>query len=94
MYVVCGSSTVTVFRELLQNADDACATECELRFATNATVAHEQCPLIPKPPTPDVNAMLTQWTFRNNGKPFSGDDWHRLRVRRNSLIEANCRRKP
>ncbi|KAL4402869.1 hypothetical protein ACI68E_000644 [Malassezia pachydermatis] len=73
------SAEFTVFRELLQNADDACATECELRFATNATVAHEQCPLIPKPPTPDVNAMLTQWTFRNNGKPFSGDDWHRLR---------------
>ena len=50
-------------RELLQNADDAGATDCELRFTTGAD-------------TPDA---LTQWTFRNNGKPFSGDDWHRLR---------------
>ncbi|WFD04595.1 hypothetical protein MOBT1_003308 [Malassezia obtusa] len=74
------SAEFTVFRELLQNADDAGATDCELRFATSATVAHAQAP----PPAaasavPDVAAPLTQWTFRNNGKPFSGDDWHRLR---------------
>lgn len=74
------SAEFTVFRELLQNADDAGATECELRFATNATVAHPHlAPATGVPSVPDVGAPLTQWTFRNNGKPFSHDDWHRLR---------------
>lgn len=63
----------------MQNADDAGATECELRFATSATVPHTQLPLTTKPSVPDTNALLTQWTFRNNGTPFSGADWNRLR---------------
>lgn len=74
------SAEFTVFRELLQNADDAGATECELRFATAATVSH---PALPEERgetgTPNVRAPLTQWTFRNNGQVFSHDDWHRLR---------------
>ncbi|WFD00824.1 hypothetical protein MYAM1_003577 [Malassezia yamatoensis] len=75
------SAEFTVFRELLQNADDAGATECELRFATNATVPHAHLPTHPNlsAKIADVSAPLTQWTFRNNGKPFNGDDWHRLR---------------
>ncbi|PKI83429.1 hypothetical protein MVES_002504 [Malassezia vespertilionis] len=75
------SAEFTVFRELLQNADDAGATDCELRFATSATVAHTLLPARtnPGPQVPDTTAPLTQWTFRNNGKPFSSDDWNRLR---------------
>lgn len=76
------SAEFTVFRELLQNADDAGATECELRFATSATVPHSLLPAhVPSAEkrAPDVTAPLTQWTFRNNGKPFSNDDWNRLR---------------
>lgn len=64
------SAEFTVFRELLQNADDAGASECELRF-TSAR-ARDGAVL-------DSSAPLTQWTFRNNGKPFSGADWQRLR---------------
>ncbi|WFD36491.1 hypothetical protein MCUN1_003371 [Malassezia cuniculi] len=63
------SAEFTVFRELLQNADDAGASECELRFSTGTASLTG----------PDASVPLTQWVFRNNGKPFSGDDWHRLR---------------
>lgn len=81
VYVTAALTTVTVFRELLQNADDAGASMCELRFATSATVPHAQLPphTGPVPTVPDTQAPLTQWTFRNNGAPFSGADWHRLR---------------
>ena len=64
------SAEFTVFRELLQNADDAGASECELRLVSEPR---------PIPHVPDTQALLTQWTFRNNGAPFSDDDWHRLR---------------
>lgn len=64
------SAEFTVFRELLQNADDAGASECELRLVSEPR---------PIPHVPDTQALLTQWTFRNNGAPFSDADWHRLR---------------
>ena len=28
---------------------------------------------------PDIKRTLKSWVFRNNGKPFNGDDWNRLR---------------
>ena len=79
----------TVFRELLQNADDAGANHCELRFESQR----------PQPPAsdtgssssgtgtgssaahllPDFKATLANWVFRNDGKPFGNDDWSRLR---------------
>ena len=76
------SAEFTVFRELLQNADDAGATECELRFATQATVPHARLDggaRAPPSAVPNTKVPLTQWTFRNNGKPFSPADWNRLR---------------
>ncbi|GAC95754.1 hypothetical protein PHSY_003330 [Pseudozyma hubeiensis SY62] len=71
----------TVFRELLQNADDAGATHCELRFesqrsqSTQSDVASTSASTL----LPDFKATLSNWVFRNDGKPFGNDDWSRLR---------------
>ncbi|KAJ1020756.1 hypothetical protein NDA16_004147 [Ustilago loliicola] len=79
----------TVFRELLQNADDAGATHCELRFesqrstseastsnnAADSTSSSSTSPNL----LPDFRATLSNWVFRNDGKPFGKDDWSRLR---------------
>lgn len=66
----------TVFRELIQNADDAGAESCELRFVTQHANTEDAAVQVP-----NLKATLKSWVFRNNGKPFSGDDWNRLRVR-------------
>ena len=69
----------TVFRELLQNADDAGATNCELRFETQKQPNDAiQAPTAP-PVLPDLKATLQNWVFKNDGKPFGKDDWSRLR---------------
>lgn len=77
----------TVFRELLQNADDAGATHCELRFESLEAQRSQSAPTsaVKSPITttstllPDFKATLTNWVFRNDGKPFGKDDWSRLR---------------
>ncbi|SPO26201.1 uncharacterized protein UTRI_02477 [Ustilago trichophora] len=63
----------TVFRELLQNADDAGATHCELRFESQRSQAASSSS------TATNDATLSNWVFRNDGKPFGKDDWSRLR---------------
>ncbi|CAO1635090.1 unnamed protein product [Sympodiomycopsis kandeliae] len=68
----------TVFRELIQNADDAGATHCQLRFETighdsNSSTNQES------PSEPNLKAKLKSWTFKNDGKVFGKDDWDRLR---------------
>lgn len=83
----------TVFRELIQNADDAGAQSCELRFlstkGSSSSSGGLEAPASSSPSSsgaldtaqiPDLKATLKSWVFRNNGKPFSGDDWNRLRV--------------
>ncbi len=60
------SSEFTVFRELLQNANDAGATEVEIIFYLDDTSGAS-------------SGQATTIEIRNNGKPFCADDWHRLR---------------
>lgn len=69
------SSEFTVFRELIQNADDAGAETCELRFNSQEynSASNEALEV------PNLKATLRSWMFRNNGKAFNGDDWNRLR---------------
>ncbi|KAG2107835.1 hypothetical protein BD769DRAFT_1500283 [Suillus cothurnatus] len=62
----------TVFRELLQNADDAGAGNFDIvfesphRYASNGT-------------TPDLNsAQVFKWLVRNDGAQFQDTDWKRL----------------
>ncbi len=77
----------TVFRELLQNADDAGATHCELRFESQRSQTatssgnHGSAGSSSTPSNllPDFKATLSNWVFRNDGKPFGNDDWSRLR---------------
>jgi hypothetical protein len=57
------SSDYTVFRELLQNANDAGATAVEIIYHQDTDSAQQ----------------ATVLEVRNNGKPFSADDWLRLR---------------
>ncbi|CAE6441272.1 unnamed protein product [Rhizoctonia solani] len=89
------SGEFTVFRELLQNADDAHATAAELRFDTKQHLTEQEQgaqtettllessvgPGLPKKPKlPDLKkANVDQWTFRNNGTPFRNEDWNRLK---------------
>ena len=84
----------TVFRELLQNADDAGANSCQLRFDTRADLGGDSITAVEsggsqeqaasnsskKSDPPDFTAPLHHWTFKNDGKVFGPDDWSRLRV--------------
>jgi hypothetical protein len=74
-----------VFRELLQNSDDAGARSAEIRFETEAYISQEKGD---NPPAdeprqdnlPDLKtAVVHQWTFKNNGSPFNNEDWNRLK---------------
>ncbi|KAJ8595100.1 hypothetical protein M405DRAFT_929750, partial [Rhizopogon salebrosus TDB-379] len=70
----------TVFRELLQNGDDAKATEVRIEFQTSDYAEHsvgandnanEINDTIP-------NLELFKWVVRNNGEHFKPSDWDRL----------------
>ncbi|KAI0670652.1 hypothetical protein C8Q78DRAFT_1037269 [Trametes maxima] len=83
------SGEFTVFRELLQNSDDASATAVEIHFETkeyserknkasdepvDSSAAPEDSGL------PDLKtALVHQWTFKNNGIIFRDEDWSRLK---------------
>ncbi|KAI0822620.1 hypothetical protein BC628DRAFT_1388241 [Trametes gibbosa] len=83
------SGEFTVFRELLQNSDDATATAVEIHFETkeyverkNRKVEVEAGSSMTLPPTelPDLKtAVVHQWTFKNNGMVFRDEDWSRLK---------------
>lgn len=76
------SGEFTVFREILQNADDARATAAQILFQTNCSSAQES--LIGNsessgtlPPLSDI--ILTGWAIKNNGEIFREEDWNRLK---------------
>ncbi|KAH7915898.1 hypothetical protein BJ138DRAFT_824538 [Hygrophoropsis aurantiaca] len=80
------SGEFTVFRELLQNSDDAQSTAVEIRFETEQYLrmkGGQDAPGINEQATdtfPDLKAThVAQWTFRNNGIAFRDEDWSRLR---------------
>lgn len=57
------ASPGAVYRELLQNSNDAGAKACEIRFRTI-----EQ----------NGKSIVSEVVYRNNGFPFRTQDWHRL----------------
>ncbi|KAJ3027400.1 hypothetical protein HDV00_011219 [Rhizophlyctis rosea] len=65
------SAEFTVFRELLQNSNDAGATEVQIHFQTNAATRRPS--LLGKGP------QVTTVIYKNNGRPFSDEDFGRLR---------------
>ncbi|KAH9824771.1 hypothetical protein DFH28DRAFT_941666 [Melampsora americana] len=69
----------TVFRELLQNADDASATEVEIKFLSS-TESDISSPAPSNEPLPDLKThKIARVVARNNGIPFREQDWSRLR---------------
>jgi len=82
------SGEFTVFRELLQNSDDAQSKAVEIHFETQSYVdrrnekqlqesqAQERRQLLP----PDLKtALVHQCVFKNNGIAFRDEDWSRLK---------------
>ncbi|KAF8513724.1 hypothetical protein BU17DRAFT_95084 [Hysterangium stoloniferum] len=74
------SGEFTVFRELLQNSDDAASKAVEIRFETkeylNGTKTDTPATVIKQI---DLKQPVHQWTFRNNGIVFREEDWSRLK---------------
>ncbi|KAJ6495551.1 hypothetical protein C8R47DRAFT_1213045 [Mycena vitilis] len=76
------SGEFTVFRELLQNSDDAQSKRVEIRFQTQADLNRDGQPNGPISiqPLPDLKtALCQQWIFKNDGLPFRPEDWSRLK---------------
>ncbi|KAI6097053.1 hypothetical protein F5141DRAFT_481577 [Pisolithus sp. B1] len=75
------SGEFSVFRELLQNSDDAGCDAAEIYFETAAFLG--QNPEAAADAGPHVlsdlkTTSVVQWTFKNHGQPFTKEDWHRL----------------
>ncbi|KAF8432206.1 hypothetical protein L210DRAFT_3763951 [Boletus edulis BED1] len=76
------SGEFTIFRELLQNSDDAQSRAVEIRFETAAYLDRrkrkEENHSVPLT-LPDLSSTpVTQWSFKNNGDVFTEKDWMRL----------------
>jgi hypothetical protein len=83
----------TVYRELLQNSDDAGATEVQLRFRT-APGDDDRDPLtVHEHDLPDLKTRkITNITVRNDGEIFSERDWGRLK--KIAEVSARVRQPP
>jgi hypothetical protein len=67
------SAEFTIFRELLQNSNDAGASSVIIEFTTN----QDKKPLLSFPWSKP--AIVDSIIYRNNGRPFSEEDFARLR---------------
>ncbi|TFK75311.1 hypothetical protein BDN72DRAFT_892280 [Pluteus cervinus] len=80
------SGEFTVFRELLQNSDDAQSKAVEIHFETQDYVDRRHGKHVQDVPEgsavdlPDLKTTpVCQWTFKNNGILFRDEDWNRLK---------------
>ncbi|KAF9650775.1 hypothetical protein BDM02DRAFT_3140374 [Thelephora ganbajun] len=79
------SGEFAVFRELLQNSDDAHSKAVEIRFKTGGYINRNGSNEGQAPPPlgerlPDLKTTLVyRWTFKNNGIIFRNEDWSRLK---------------
>ncbi|KAH8828511.1 hypothetical protein DL96DRAFT_1603553 [Flagelloscypha sp. PMI_526] len=70
------SAEFTVFRELLQNSDDAKSTAVQIRFET----PEHHSTLEGQSTLPDLKKVqAARWIFKNNGDVFTQADWSRLK---------------
>ena len=78
------SSVGAVYRELLQNSNDAEATVAEIYITTSNSSASENATSSVKNGNSSSNSnqhdLVTQVVYRNNGLPFRPQDWSRLRA--------------
>ena len=68
------SAEFTIYREVIQNANDAGATSVEIIFTYEARLKDATESSSKKKQTHKIIAI----TFRNDGRPFSKEDWTRL----------------
>ncbi|TFK25484.1 hypothetical protein FA15DRAFT_703591 [Coprinopsis marcescibilis] len=75
------SGEFTVFRELLQNSDDAQSEAVEIHFETQSEGREDKASNVGT--GSDLKDLKTitveRWKFRNNGNLFRDDDWNRLK---------------
>ncbi|KAL9545960.1 hypothetical protein MBANPS3_006885 [Mucor bainieri] len=64
------SAEYVLYRELMQNADDASSTSISIHF-------HSTSPDTTKPP--NLQAKCNKIIFKNNGMAFRPEDWQRLK---------------
>ena len=60
------SAEFTVYRELIQNANDAGANEVQIEFNTTVSKSTDK-------------KTMTSIVIKNNGRAFTDDDWRRLK---------------
>ncbi|KAF9328391.1 hypothetical protein BGZ91_001028 [Linnemannia elongata] len=65
------SAEYVVYRELMQNSDDAGAKGIEVVFETAAPNSQETAP--------NLSTKVTRVLFKNNGMDFRPEDWNRLK---------------
>ncbi|KAF9167525.1 hypothetical protein DFQ26_004297 [Actinomortierella ambigua] len=65
------SAEFVVYRELMQNSDDAAAKSVQIVFETASPNPQETAP--------NLTAKITRVTFKNNGFHFRPEDWNRLK---------------
>lgn len=68
------ASNGAVYRELLQNSNDAEATTAEIIITTSPSSNGDSSGV-----NSNNNQLVTQVIYRNNGLPFRPQDWARLR---------------
>ncbi|KAL5520611.1 hypothetical protein ACEPAF_2612 [Sanghuangporus sanghuang] len=80
------SGEFTVFRELLQNSDDAASKSVEIHFETQTYIDRKKASEVEDNSAqstgsfPDLKTQhVAQWTFKNNGIIFREEDWNRLK---------------
>lgn len=78
------SGQFTVFRELLQNADDAGASTVEIRFKSAPEEQKNLQTGLSLPPLADL--LTSRIEVSNDGAPFNQDDWARLRKVRSDVF--------
>ncbi|KAG0163756.1 hypothetical protein DFQ28_010199 [Apophysomyces sp. BC1034] len=66
------SAEYVLYRELMQNSDDATSTAVQINF-------HSVSPSSDLSKPPNLSAKCDKITFRNNGIPFRPEDWSRLK---------------
>lgn len=82
------SSRFTIYREMIQNANDACATEMEILFYSRngrndgkSSISTSTLSTNTTTSQTQINTtskMIDSIEIRNNGRPFNADDWKRL----------------
>ncbi|KAF9218548.1 hypothetical protein BS17DRAFT_791170 [Gyrodon lividus] len=69
----------TVFRKLVQNADDAGATNVEIEFQTKGYAAQPSGNKATNGTHIDLSSLkVSKWVVRNDGNVFKTEDWDRL----------------